>query len=411
MKKRERYHGWNIAWALAVTQTVSFGILFYAYSVFTIPMETEFGWTRAQTSGAFSLALFLSGVFAFPIGRWVDLRGARLPMSAGSVLASVLVFAWSYIDSLVGLYVVQALIGLAMGAILYDVAFTVIARWFLRHRIQAMLIVTSVAGLASTIFIPLTTVLVEWAGWQDALRILAVILAVTTVPLHALVVRDRPAAAGGDSGSSDGEEAESHVPTHGALRSLLFWRLTAGFSFDRIVTVALAAHSVPLLLERGHSAGLVAAATGSIGLLQVVGRLLFGPGARYLSLPQLTSLTFAVRVASLLVLAAVPGVLGVWAFAVLFGLSNGATTLARAGIVGAAFGSRNYGAINGGMSTVIAVAQTVAPLSVGALRVAFGGYTVALVALGVIALLSLLSVGGMQLPAARAQAGAGRVTP
>src|SRR5690625_781776 len=332
-------------------------------------METEFGWTRAQTSGAFSLALFLSGVFAFPIGRWVDLRGARLPMSAGSVLASVLVFAWSYIDSLVGLYVVQALIGLAMGAILYDVAFTVIARWFLRH------------------------------------RILAVILAVTTVPLHALVVRDRLAAAGGDSGSSDGEEAASHVPTHGALRSLLFWRLTAGFSFDRIVTVALAAHSVPLLLERGHSAGLVAAATGSIGLLQVVGRLLFGPGARYLSLPQLTSLTFAVRVASLLVLAAVPGVLGVWAFAVLFGLSNGATTLARAGIVGAAFGSRNYGAINGGMSTVIAVAQTVAPLSVGALRVAFGGYTVALVALGAIALLSLLSVGGMQLPAARAQAG------
>ncbi|MEZ4608386.1 MAG: hypothetical protein R2865_16760 [Deinococcales bacterium] len=69
------YYGWRIAWALAITQTVSFGTYFYAFSVFIKPMEAELLWTRAQTSGAFSVALLLSGLLALPIGRLVDRRG------------------------------------------------------------------------------------------------------------------------------------------------------------------------------------------------------------------------------------------------------------------------------------------------------------------------------------------------
>lgn len=76
------YWGWRIAWALAVTQTVGYGVLLYAFGVFTLPMETELGWSRAQTSGAFSLALLLSGIAAVPVG---VANGASTLVRAGLV--------------------------------------------------------------------------------------------------------------------------------------------------------------------------------------------------------------------------------------------------------------------------------------------------------------------------------------
>lgn len=395
-----RFHGWRIAWALAVTQTVGFGVLYYAYGVFTVPMELELGFTRAQTSGAYSLALLLSGLAAVPIGRWVDARGARVPMSAGSLLGAACVLLWSGVTSLPALYVAQAGVGLAMGLTLYDVAFTVIAAWFRRDRIRAMLVVTMVAGLASTIFVPLATGLLEELGWRAALRVLALLLAVTCVPLHALVLRDRPRRLGVEPDGSPLPPAETSAAAPGpstggageALRSGLFWWLTSAFVLDRLAIVAIAAHTVPLLLEQGHSPAVVAAVAGSIGLVQVLGRVVFAPATRVASLYTLAVATYLTRTAALALLLLVPGAAGLWAFAVLFGLANGASTLARAGLVGEAFGTAHYGAINGSMAMLIAVSQTLAPLGVGILHVRTGGYSVALVALACAGVLAAIAV-------------------
>src|SRR5690554_7722324 len=102
------YYGWRIAWALAVTQTVGYGVLYYAFSVFTLPMEAELGLNRAQTAGAFSLSLLLSGFAAMPVGRWVDANGARSLMSIGSTADALLVLLWSFVTNLPGLYAVHA---------------------------------------------------------------------------------------------------------------------------------------------------------------------------------------------------------------------------------------------------------------------------------------------------------------
>jgi hypothetical protein len=398
------FHGWRIAWALAVTQTVGYGVLYYAFAVFTLPMEAELGLSRAQTSAAFSFGLLLSGLAAIPVGRWVDARGARVPMSVGSAAGALLVLAWSFVDGLTGLVLVQAGIGLAMAATLYDVAFTAIATWFRRDRIRAMLIVTTVAGLASTVFVPLATVLVETVGWRDALRWLALLLGAIAVPLHALVLRDHPRRLGlepdgGPARSAAGRSAPEFTPppetsmdARQALRSRVFWWLSTAFAFDRVAIVAVAAHAVPMLLERGYPAALVAAVAGSIGALQVVGRLLFAPATHRVPLVHLASLTYAVRATGLLGLLLVPGAAGLWGFAVLFGLANGASTLARAGLVAQTFGPAHYGTISGAMTTAMAVAQTAAPLAVGALHVRTGGYDAALWALSAVALFAALAV-------------------
>src|SRR3982750_2195965 len=101
---RRPFYGWAIVSALALTETTSFGILYYAFAVFLPSIEKELGWSRAQTTGAFSLALLLSGLAAIPAGRWLDLRGGRALMTAGSVAATLLVLAWSQVRDLSAFY-------------------------------------------------------------------------------------------------------------------------------------------------------------------------------------------------------------------------------------------------------------------------------------------------------------------
>lgn len=401
MIRAPRYHGWRIAWALAVTQTVGYGVLFYAFSVFLVPMESELGWSRAQTSGAFSLALLISGLSAVPVGRWVDARGARGLMTVASALAALLVLAWSFVDRLPALYLVQAGIGLAIAAVTYDVAFTVLATWFRRDRIKAMLVVTTVAGLASTIFVPLATGLVELLGWRGALRALALLLALVAIPLHGLILRRHPAQLGTAPDGASAEppsSPEASVAPRRAFRSGAFWWLTCAFGLDRIAIVGVAAHAVPMLLERGHPAGLVAAAVGSIGLMQVAGRLLFAPAAGRVPLGRLATLTYGLRAAALVGLMLVPGLAGLWGFAALFGMANGASTLARAGLVADTFGPASYGSINGAMSSLMAGAQTGAPVLVGALHVRVGGYDAALWLLAGVALAAAAAVARATVP-------------
>jgi len=357
-------------------------------------MELELGWTRAQSSGALSAALLVSGLVAMPIGNWVDKHGARQLMTLGSSLGAVLLLLWSTSSNLLGFYIIQAGLGLVMAATLYEVAFTVVAVWFRKNRINAMLIVTFFGGLASTIFIPISTYLIETLYWRDALRVLALIFALITIPLHAFVLRQKPETLGltPERQSQEQSKQEKHLSKQDALKGSSFWWISTAFTLDRITVVAIAAHSVPMLLEKGYSPALVAAATGSIGIMQVLGRLLFTPNSQRFSLTKLSAVTFICHTLGLLSLIFIAGISSIWMFAAFHGLANGAGTLARAALVAETYGSKYYGSINGSMVTIIAITQTIAPLGTGALRDVYGNYTLALVILASLSGLAALAV-------------------
>ena len=76
---------WGIVGALSVTETVSWGILYYAFAVFLVPMQRELGFSTAQLTGAFSLALLVSAVAGVAVGRYLDRHGPRGLMTAGSL--------------------------------------------------------------------------------------------------------------------------------------------------------------------------------------------------------------------------------------------------------------------------------------------------------------------------------------
>jgi MFS family permease len=129
---------------LAVTETTSYGVLAYAFGVFLLPMQQELGWSRTALTGAYSLAIIVSGVAAIPVGRWLDRHGARTLMTAGSAGATVLVLAWAHVTDLVAFYAIWTGIGLVMAAVLYEPAFAVIATWFrdAADRTRALLALT-----------------------------------------------------------------------------------------------------------------------------------------------------------------------------------------------------------------------------------------------------------------------------
>src|SRR6266511_3415372 len=125
---RKLYYGWVLVATLGVTETISWGILYYAFTVYLAPMEAEQGWSRGDITGAFSLGLLLAGLAAIPVGRWLDRNGPRLLMTVGSIAGTLLVVAWSGVTNLPQLYLVWAAIGLAMSATLYDPAFATATR-------------------------------------------------------------------------------------------------------------------------------------------------------------------------------------------------------------------------------------------------------------------------------------------
>ena len=195
--RRRPYYGWLIVNTLGVTELISWGIVYYAFSVFLTPMQRELGWSQAEITGAFSLAMLVAGLAAFPAGRVLDRFGARGLMTAGSLAAALLVLAWSRVDSLAEFYLIWAGLGATMAAILYEPAFAAVTTWFQRQRQRALTVLTIYGGLASVVFIPLATALLGRYGWRTALAILAGLLAAITIPLHALVVASRWSVAGG----------------------------------------------------------------------------------------------------------------------------------------------------------------------------------------------------------------------
>ena len=150
-----------------------------------------------------------------------------------------------------------------MAATLYEPAFTVVATWFRRLRSRALLLLTFVAGFASTIFLPVATSLIEHLGWRQALVVLATFLAVTTIPAHALVLRRRPEDLGLWPDGDLRPESPGHaslsidgIPLRQALHEHAFWWLTAAFFLGTLSTVAVAVHLIPFLLEAGLCARL-----------------------------------------------------------------------------------------------------------------------------------------------------------
>ena len=376
------YYGWVMLFAVSFTEMTSWGVLYYAFTVFLKPIQSSLGWSTAELTGAFSLALLCSAGAALLMGHLVDRYGTRWLMTGGSCAASLLVLAWSAVSDLTLFYLIWIGIGIAMAAVLYDPAFALVATWFRTMRARALTILTFIAGFASVIFVPLAQWLVQLQGWRMALVSLAALLALVTIPLHALLLRRWPEDLGlvpdGDKALAATSLAsvaeERSVPTRTALRGSAFWWIAAAFGLTMLTSGAITVHLVPYLINRGYSAGFAASMVGLIGIMALPGRLIFTPLGEHFSRRLSVALLFVSQAIALAVLLVVPGVIGVFGFVVLFGMGFGAITPARAALVADHYGSTYYARINSILGLFITGARAIAPVGAGILYDLLGAY-------------------------------------
>jgi predicted MFS family arabinose efflux permease len=368
----------RIVAALAITQTVGYGTLYYAFAVFLTPMATDLHTTTTAVTGTFTASVLVSAALAVPVGRWLDRHGGRALMTVGSALGVLMLLAWSQVDSLWQLYAVQIGIGVASAASLYEAAFAVIIAWHTpSKRPGALLALTVVAGFASTIFLPLTGWLVATYGWRTALLILAAVLALFTVPLHALIIRPALPAPGTSAPASGTPPAALKT----VFSDRVFWLLTISFTTNMAAISIVTVHLVAALTSWGHSPTFAAGTAGLFGVLSVAGRLATTGLQRRYRTSTVVAAIFAVQALaigllpfighnSIAVIAAVTG----------FGLGFGVSAIAKPVLLADRYDTRRYATIAGTIVVPMTIAKAGAPLAAAVLHARSGTYTSVLLA-------------------------------
>lgn len=376
-----RHRGRNRVLAvLCVTEIVSWGILYYAFPVLTPSITDQTGWSTTAVTAAFSASQVVAALSGVVVGRILDRSGPRWIMTAGSVLAVPSLLLVATAQNLAVFTVGWMLAGVAMGAVLYPPAFAALTRWWGTERTRALLILTLAAGLASTVFAPVTALLDTHGDWRSTYLILVVVLAVITVPAHALGLRGQWPAL------SDAELSTSHSGL-GVVRSGAFVALTAALSVASFVAFAGIFNLVPLLVEHGQTTSVAALTLGLGGAGQVVGRIGYLPLQRLSVRARMAAVVVAIAVTTA-ILGVVTSTAAVVGVAVGAGVARGLLTLVQASAIADRWGSAHYGRLNGVMSAPIVVAMALAPFAGAVLASVAGSYSNAYLILGGLAMVA-----------------------
>ncbi len=363
---------------LCVTEITSWGVLYYAFPVLAPTIAADTGWSISTITAAFSSGLVVSALVGIPVGRLLDRWGPRPVMTAGSVLGIPAIAGIATATSLTWFFTSWALAGVAMAAVLYQPAFAALTRWWGPRRVTALTGVTLMGGLASTVFAPLSAVLVEHTDWRRTYLTLSVILAVITIPGHLFGLRGN---------WPDAEPVHEDDNDPGVIaRSRPFILLVVALGLGSFCAFAVVVNQVPLLIGRGLSTRDAAWALGLGGVGQVLGRFAYRRIHAATSVRTRGVFIVAASAAATALLATVPGpamlLVGV---AMVAGAARGLFTLLQATSISDRWGSAHYGRLSGLLSAPAVFASALAPWAGAALAETLGGYPAVFLGLAALA--------------------------
>jgi MFS family permease len=373
----------RVTTVLCVTEITSWGVLYYAFPVLATRIADDTGWSLTSVVAAFTASQVVAALVGIPVGRWLDVRGPRQVMTAGSVLAVPAVVAISLAPTLAWFVAGWTLAGVAMSCVLYPPAFAALTRWGGEHRVAPLTALTLVAGLASTVFAPLTAVLAHQVDWRHTYQLLAVVLALT-VPAHLLGLRGP---------WHPHRHAPREAGTDPVWATRPFVLLAVAMSAVALCAYGALVNLVPLLVERGFTTGTAALVLGLGGVGQVCGRLGYRRLTARTTTTTRTALVFGYMAVTTAALALVPGPLGVLAvLSFVVGAGRGVFTLIQATAVSDRWGTHGFGRLNGILSGPVLLTAAVGPWAGATVAAALGGQPEAFLLLAGLAALATLLV-------------------
>ncbi|MFY1910940.1 MFS transporter [Achromobacter xylosoxidans] len=365
----------RVVGALGTAQTLAWASSYYLPAMLAAPMAADLGVATPTVFAAFSGAMVVSALVGPWAGLAIDRHGGRVVLAGTSLVFALGLGMLGFAQGLWTMVIAWLVIGAAMGAGLYEAAFSSLVRLYGQHARGAITGITLLAGFASTVGWPLSAWMETRFGWRNACLGWAGIHLLIGLPLNAwLPTLPSPAqperTAAADPAQAIASASPSPVAAAGGA-GYATALLAFVFAATWFISTAMATH-LPRMLEAAGATLAAAVAVGAlVGPAQVAGRVLeFGLLRRVHPLlsARLAALAHPAGVTVLLMAGPVAAPL----FAILHGAGNGILTIAKGTLPLALFGTQGYGARQGWLMLPARIAQALAPLLFGLALDAWG---------------------------------------
>lgn len=372
--------------ALGITQILAWGSSFYLMAVLAQPISQSTGWSYGWVVGGLSLGLLVSGLVSVRVGRLIDDHGGRPVLAASSLCLATGLAMLAAAPSLPVYLGAWIVLGLGMGAGLYDAAFSTLGRLFGTRGRKAITMLTLWGGFASTVCWPLSAFLVEAVGWRGTCLVYAALQLAVALPLHVFVI---PAEARRSPEGPTQAAPTDGAGVSGARRARLIVLLAAIVTASGVIAAAWSVHLIAILMAQGLPLAVAVGLGALVGPSQVGARVveMLG-GNRHHPIWTLTAAVFLIA-AGLAILAS--GFPFPALALIAYGAGQGIFSIARGTLPLALFGADGYARLMGRIAMPSLIAQAVAPSVAAFVMVSAGAQTtlVLLVALGLANLLAV----------------------
>ena len=391
------YYGWILLIAVVFVMLAGSGIR-AVFGVFIKPIETEFGWTRQQLSGAAALSLFVLGAVGPAVGWLADTWGPRRVMLLSSAVLGVGTVLASFVGHLWQLYAsAGVLMAMGSGGLGMATSSSIAARWFVARRGLILGILGGAMSAGQMLVVPLSMILIGLYGWRASFLWLGVGVLVLAIPVITTLVHDDPKDKGFEAYGANttagkafgGATDERRVPVSEAMGTPAFWLLAVTFFVCGYTSNGLVlTHLIPHAAEHGFSEMHAAQALGLMGAMNIVGTILSGWICDRFGRKGPLAFYYGVRGLSLIFLLYVWNVPSLHIFAAIFGLNYISTVPPTATLTANIFGRLSVGTLSGWIYFSHQVGSAIGAWAGGAIFDATGSYSWAFLSAAVMAFIA-----------------------
>lgn len=391
-KKPRFFYGYVIVAASFFVMTLFTGGLM-TFGVFLKPLLSEFGWTRAIVSGAYSLSAVVKGLFGILAGRLTDRFGPRLVLTVCGLAFGIGYLLMSQIGAIWQLYLVYGgLIGFGLSGGWVPLLST-ISRWFVKKRNMMIAILLVGLGVGVMIMPPLTRWLISNYAWRTSYMILGVIVLVGITVCAQFLRRDPSQVGILPYGKPEVTTLRLDSETKGlslkkAWHTKQFWILCAIYFCYGFYLNAIAVHIVPHITDLGISATIAANMLGIIGGIGIAGRIIMGFVTDRIGNKSVLVLNLVLVSAILFWLSVGKEVWTLYLIIGIYGLTYTGVDVVFTPIVAELFGLSSLGVLLGIIGVGFTIGGAMGPFVAGYIFDASGSYQFAFVICALLAIMA-----------------------
>lgn len=353
------------------------------YAVFLLPLEREFGWSRSELTGVYSIYLLVNGFTAPLVGLLFDRFGPRWVYGAGTACLGMAFFFAQRLASLWQFYLfVGVLIGFAVSLNGMVPGAALLARWYRARLSTAIGIAFSAIGMGAMVFVPLAQELVSRHDWRFAYRVFGVgLLVLAPVVLFAMPWRAFAAGHPDFQAHAKRPQAAEGWSLRTALGTRIYWSLAQVFFCTASGMYAIVVQLVVFLIDAGFSPLAAATTFGVLGMLSSISIMGSGFIADRFGIRRTATASFAGTAAGMLLLMAIarwPSILLLVLFVPVFGLCMGTRGPIISSICARHFAGPKVATIYGTIYATNALGAAFGSFMGGVLHDLTGGYNVGL---------------------------------